>query len=90
MSLQIISLLSNSVGSYLLQGPEGVHHWPDFLLFIETQEFVHHRCHKTTFPVLEKQVEERESCYGFILFVEFDGVDLLHLPPLGEKTHIIS
>lgn len=74
-----------SAGSYLLQGPEGVHHWPDFLLFIETQEFVHHRSHKTTFPVLEKEVEERESCYDFILFIEFNGVHLLHLPPLEEK-----
>lgn len=74
-----------SVGSYLLQCPEGVHHWPDFLLFIETQEFVHHGSHKTTFPVLEKEVEERESCYDFILFVEFNGVHLLHLPPLEEK-----
>lgn len=73
------------MGSYLLQGPEGVHHWPDFLLFIETQEFVHHRSHKTTFPVLEKEVEERESRYDFILFVEFNGVHLLHLPPLEEK-----
>lgn len=73
------------MGSYLLQGPEGVHHWSDFLLFIETQEFVHHRSDETTFPVLEKEVEERESRYDFILFVEFNGVHLLHLPPLEEK-----
>lgn len=78
------------MGSYLLQGPEGVHHWPDFLLSIETQEFVHHRSHQTTFPVPEKEVEEREPCYDFVLFVEFNGVHLLHLPPLErerEKHH---
>lgn len=82
--------LSTSAGSYLLQGPEGVHHGPDFLLFIETQESVHHRSHKTTFPVFEKEVEERESCYDFILFVEFDGVHLLHLPPLEREKTIQS
>lgn len=73
------------MGSYLLQGPEGVHHWPDFLLSIETQEFVHHRSHQATFPVPEKEVEEREPCYDFVLFVEFNGVHLLHLPPLERE-----
>lgn len=77
--------LSSSVGSYLLQGPEGVHHWPDFLLSIETQEFVHHRSHQATFPVPEKEIEEREPCYDFVLFVEFNGVHLLHLPPLERE-----
>lgn len=82
--------LSSSVGSYLLQGPEGVHHWPDFLLSIETQEFVHHRSHQATFPVPEKEVEEREPCYDFVLFVEFNGVHLLHLPPLEREREASS
>lgn len=82
--------LSSSVGSYLLQGPEGVHHWPDFLLSIETQEFVHHRSHQATFPVPEKEVEEREPCYDFVLFVEFNGVHLLHLPPLERENEASS
>lgn len=56
-------------GSYLLQCPQGVHHRLDFLLVIETQEFVHHRFHEATFSVFEKEVEERESCYNFVLLI---------------------
>lgn len=78
------------MGSYLLQGPEGVHHRPDLLLSIETQEFVHHRPHQAAFPVPEKEVEEREPCYDFVLFVEFNGVHLLHLPPLEREGSIIQ
>ncbi len=61
-----ISMISPS---YLLQRPQGVHHRLDFLLFIQTQEFVHHRFYKATFPVLEEEVEERESCYDFVFLV---------------------
>lgn len=56
-------------GSYLLKCPQGVHYRLDFLLAIKTQELVHHRFHKTTFPVLEQEVEEWESCYNFVFLI---------------------
>lgn len=78
-------------GSYLLQRPQGVNDRLDFLLVVETQEFVHHWFHETTFAVLEEEVEERESSYNFVLLVEFNRIHLLHLPPLeGKKQRSTS
>lgn len=71
---------------YLLQRPEGVHHRFDLPLLVEGDEFLHHHLHLATPALLEEQVEEREAGDDFVLLVEFNGVHLLHLPPLGRQT----
>lgn len=72
--------------SYLLQGPQGVYERFNLLLVIKGKEFVYRILHLAASALLKEEVEEREPSHDFVLLIQFNGVDLLHLPPLQKNN----
>lgn len=42
--------------------------------------------HLAASTLLKEEVKEGEPSHDFVLFIQFDGVDLLHLPPLEKNN----
>lgn len=42
--------------------------------------------HLAASTLLKEEVKEGEPSHDFVLFIQFDGVDLLYLPPLEKNN----